>query len=134
MAGMSIGTLAGKTYVKVANIRFYEEIGILPRPARREGGHRLYGKEDVRRVAFIRTSRKLGFSLDQIKDLLRLAQPGNLRCTEAQQLSRNQLALVRERISTLQAIESQLTQHLAACAVDCCDSRAPSCPILPSVA
>lgn len=134
MAGMSIGELACKTDVKVANIRFYEESGLLPPPARREGGHRQYGREDVRRVSFIRTCRELGYSLDQIKSLLRLAHPDNLRCTQAQQLSRTQLTVVRERIVALQVIEAELVRHLAQCTVACCDGRAPACPILPDVA
>ena len=134
MAGMSIGGLARKTDMKVANIRFYEESGLLPPPARREGGHRQYGREDIQRVSFIRTCRELGYSLDQIKSLLRLAHPDNLRCTEAQQLSRTQISVVRNRIIALQAIEAELVRHLAECATACCDGRAPACPILPDVA
>ena len=133
MAGMSIGDLARKTDVKVANIRFYEESGLLPLPSRREGGHRQYGREDVQRVSFIRTCRELGYSLEQIKALLRLAHPDNLRCTEAQELSRAQLGIVRERIAALQLIENKLTRHLEACEVTCCDGRAPACPILPAM-
>ena len=134
MAGMSIGDLARKTDVKVANIRFYEDSGLLPKPARREGGHRQYGREDVQRVAFVRTCRELGYSIDQIKTLIRLARPENLRCNEAQKLSKDQLEIVRERIATLQAMEAALVSHIASCAADCCNGRATTCPILPVVA
>lgn len=134
MAGMGIGEIARRTDVKVANIRFYEESGLLPPASRREGGHRQYGSEDVRRLVFIRTCRELGFSLDQVKALLKLAQPENLQCTEAQELSRTQLTAVRKRIANLQAIEGQLVAHLNECAASCCSARAPSCPLLPGVA
>ena len=131
MAGMSIGELARRAGVRVANIRFYEEKGLLPSPARRQSGHRSYGSEDVGRLNFIRTSRELGFSLDQIHGLLRLARPDNLSCDEAISLSREQLGTVRQRISELRTIEAALLDHIAQCSAGCCSGRVPACPILP---
>lgn len=133
MTGIGIGELARRTDVKVANIRFYEESGLSPLAARREGGHRQYGSEDVRRLMFIRSCRELGFSLDQVKALLKLAQPDNLQCTEAQELSRTQLTVVRKRIANLQVIETQLVAHLNECSAACCSARVPSCSLLPSI-
>ena len=131
MAGISIGELARRTGVRVANIRFYEEKGLLPSPARRQSGHRSYGAEDVSRVNFVKTNRELGFSLDQIHDLLRLTQPDNLSCDEAISLSREQLATVRQRISELRTIETALLSHIEQCSTTCCSGRVPACPILP---
>lgn len=131
MVGMSIGELARRTGVRVPNIRFYEDKGLLPAPARRQSGHRSYGAQDVGRVNFIRASRELGFSLEQIHDLLRLSQPENLSCNEAIALSRAQLGTVRRRISELKAIEGALLDHIEQCNSACCSGRTPACPILP---
>ena len=131
MAGMSIGELARRTGVRVPNIRFYEDKGLLPAPARRQSGHRSYGSSDVGRVNFIKASRELGFSLDQIGSLLSLAQPDNLSCDEAISLAQGQLGTVRRRISELQMIEMALIGHIEQCGINCCSGRTPACPILP---
>jgi DNA-binding transcriptional MerR regulator len=134
MAGMGIGELARRAEVKIANIRFYEESGLMPTPARRAGGHRHYGAEDVRRLVFIRAQRALGFSLDEIRAMMRLVDPGNVLCDEARALAETQRMTIRARIAELQAMEAQLTRHIAACEAICCGGRAPACPILPEIA
>ena len=69
---LAIGELSKRSGVNVETIRYYERIGLMPRAARSDGGHRLYGEEHVKRLGFIRRSRELGFALDQIRTLLRL--------------------------------------------------------------
>lgn len=130
MRGFGIGELSARSHVPVANIRYYEEIGILPLAARRNGRHRTYDESDIRRLSFVRHSRELGFTLDQVRNLLHLSEPGNLTCTEAREMSSEQLSSVRQRIGELQAIEAELTIHLAACNTACGCGRAPECPIL----
>lgn len=130
MRGFGIGELSTRASVPIANIRYYEEIGILPQAARRNGRHRTYDECDVRRLAFVRRSRELGFSLDQVRSLLHLSEPKNLTCTEAQEMSSAQLAFVRQRIAELRTIEAELAKHLATCAETCGCGRAPECPIL----
>ena len=73
MNGMAIGILAKRTGTKVNTVRFYEEIGLLPRAARTESGRRTYGMSDLNRLSFIRNARGLGFSIDEIRSLLALA-------------------------------------------------------------
>ena len=69
-----IGALATQTRCNIETIRFYEKIGVLPKPARTEGGHRIYGPTHVERLSFIRRARELGFTLDEVRALLRLAR------------------------------------------------------------
>ena len=74
----SIGALSQGTGVNVETIRYYERIGVLPSPPRTEGGHRVYGDRHLRRLNFVRRSRELGFSLDEVKRMLRLVDGGDV--------------------------------------------------------
>ena len=115
-ARYAIGDLARRTGTKVETIRWYERDGIMPAPARTEGGRRLYTGEHADRLAFIRHARELGFSLDDVRALLGLAdQPGH-PCAEADAIARRHLDAVRTRIARLQALEAELARMLAACA------------------
>jgi len=73
--GIAIGELSRRTNCNIETVRYYERIGLLPTPARR-GRYRLYGGEDVGRLAFVRRSRELGFTLDEVRALLGLAAGG----------------------------------------------------------
>ena len=68
----SNGTLSKATGCKVETIRYYERIGVLPSPPRTEGGHRAYGEDHLKRLNFVRRSRELGFSLNEVRQMLRL--------------------------------------------------------------
>ena len=68
----TIGTLSKATGCKVETIRYYERIGVLPLPPRTEGGHRAYGEEHLKRLNFVQRSRELGFSLNEVRQMLRL--------------------------------------------------------------
>lgn len=70
---MQIGLLANRAGVPVDTVRYYERVGLLPRPARQPSGYRRYEEEDVLRLRFIRKGKQLGFSLDEIRDLLALS-------------------------------------------------------------
>lgn len=130
MRGFGIGELSSRSNVPVASIRYYEEIGILPKAARRNGRHRTYEDSDLGLLKFVRGSRELGFTLEQVRTLLQLSEPGNLTCTEARDLSAAQLVTVRKRIDELRVMEAELSKHLAACESMCACSRAPRCPVL----
>lgn len=130
MRGFGIGELSSRSKVPVASIRYYEEIGILPKAARRNGRHRTYDESDLGRLTFVRSSRELGFSLEQVRILLQLSKPENLTCTEARDLSVSQLATVRKRIEELRVMEAELSKHIASCDSMCACGRAPRCPVL----
>ena len=85
-----IGELSRRTQVKVPTIRYYEQIGMLPQPPRSEGGHRLYGRNLIKRLNFVLRSRDLGFTLDEIAQLLQLDD--GTRCSEARTIAEHKLA------------------------------------------
>ena len=84
---MTIGPLAERTGCKVETIRYYERIGLLPKPVRSQGGHRHYGGEALKRLNFILRARRLGFGLDAVRVLLNLADGHGESCGEVERLA-----------------------------------------------
>lgn len=111
-----IGDVARLSGIKIPTIRFYEAEGLLPAPARAENGRRLYGAEDVRRLAFIRRARGLGFELDDIRSLLDLTDHPDRPCGEADRIARQHLASVEERLVQLSALKQELSRIVRSCA------------------
>lgn len=110
-----IGDLARETRCKVQTIRYYEQIGLMPEPARTSGNQRRYGRRHVERLAFIRHSRQLGFPLEAVRDLLSLADNPHQSCEAADVIARTQLEEVRRRIVQLQALEGELRRMIEQC-------------------
>ena len=121
----SIGELSQRTGVNIETIRYYEKIRILPAPPRTGGGHRVYPDLHLKRLVFIRRSRELGFTLDEIRNLLGLVEGGNT-CGEIQQAALDHLKNVRRKIADLRRMERTLAETAAKCE----GGRAPDCPIL----
>jgi DNA-binding transcriptional MerR regulator len=119
MTGFSIGAVAERTGVKVPTIRYYEEIGLLPRPPRSEGNRRLYDSHDVKRLAFIRHARDLGFEIDHIRTLLTLQSNPRQPCAEADGIARERLVDVERRIAALTALKEELESMIGGCAHGC---------------
>lgn len=130
MTGHRIGTLAERTGTKAATIRYYEEIGLLPRPDRQDGNQRRYGGDDVRRLTFIRRCRNFGFSIDQVRTLVSLVQDRSRSCTEARDLAQTHLTDVRARLTELKALEKSLAKFAATCDAQCAGGPGPDCVIL----
>jgi len=125
VVGFVIGELARRTGSNIETIRYYERVGLLPPPARR-GRYRLYGDEDVGRLAFVRRARQLGFTLDEVRALLRLSEGTGDACAGARELAVRHLAEVRGKIRDLLAMENAL-----ASAVQQCESgEQPDCPLI----
>lgn len=128
--GMAIGELGRKTGTKVNTIRFYEDIGLLPRPARTASGRRTYSTGDVRRLAFIRHGRRLGFSVEEIRSLLLLADEPERDCAEAVVIARQHLKDVVDRIAALETLRDALEQ-----VADSCDGgRVANCGVIEAIA
>lgn len=126
VSSLRIGDLARMTGCKAETIRYYERIGLLDRPARSGAGQRLYGAGDVKRLRFVRRARHLGFTLDEVRELLRLADSGGESCADVQDLAAAHLRHVRARIAALQGLAATLSVMTSRCGQD--DSRA--CPIV----
>lgn len=110
---LTIGALAKAAGVNVETIRFYQRRGLLLEPERPYGGIRRYGAVEVARVKFVKSAQRLGFSLDEIAQLLRLED--GTHCREAAELAAARLADVRARLADLRRMESALSQLVAAC-------------------
>lgn len=124
MTNMPIGRLAKATDVKVPTIRFYEQIGLLPAPQRTESDRRVYGEAAVKRLAFIKHARQLGFSVDAIRDLLDLSDHPHRPCEQANRLAAEQLQAVDEKIAQLSVLKSELERMVGAgCAGEVADCR-----------
>lgn len=126
MPTLTIGQLARRTGVNVETIRYYERVGVMPRPRRTEGGHRAYVEPEVRRLGFVRRARELGFNLDDVRELLRLVDSGDVTCAEVRERTLRHLTDVRARIADLRRME----RVLAATAERCAGDLTPDCPIL----
>lgn len=114
-ASYAIGDLARQTGTTVETIRWYERDGTMPPPARTGGGHRVYTRAHLNRLAFIRHARELGFPLDNVRALLRLSDEPDRPCAEADVIARQHLTAVRSRIARLQALEAELERMVDAC-------------------
>lgn len=110
---ITIGALAEKAGVGVETVRFYQRRGLLRAPQRAHGRIRHYGPNDVERLNFIRSAKELGFSLDEIAELLRLDDGTD--CDEARSLGEQKLADVRQKILALKRIERALSQLVREC-------------------
>ena len=111
----AIGELANRTGVKVVTIRYYEQIGVLPVPARSLGNYRVYSHEHLRRLQFIRRCRDLGFSLDQIRQMLVLSSEDAPSCTEICAISAKHLEDVEDKIRDLTRLAAELGRINSSC-------------------
>lgn len=112
---LMIGDLARRTGTKVNTIRFYEDLGLLPRPARTASGRRTYGADDLRRLSFIRHARALGFGTAVIRSLLDLVECPEQECSGASEIAKRHLADVEQRLKQLKALRTELRRMIAEC-------------------
>lgn len=122
---LTIGVLAEAAGVNVETIRFYQRKCLMHEPDRPLGGIRRYGEPDLARVRFIKSAQRLGFSLDEIRDLLKLEDGSH--CTEAREQAERKLVEVRARLSDLQRIEGALQGLFERC---CAASGQVQCPLI----
>jgi MerR family mercuric resistance operon transcriptional regulator len=120
------GALAARTGCNIETIRYYERAGLLPPPPRSMGGHRLYGEGLIRRLNFVRRSRDLGFSIEEIRELLRLVDGGTYTCGEVEQLARDHVREIRRKIADLK----RLQRVFETMAEQCSGDAVPDCPII----
>jgi DNA-binding transcriptional MerR regulator len=111
----TIGKLAVETGVKVVTIRYYEKIGLMPAAPRTDGNYRMYGLEPRRRLHFIRRCRGLGFTLDQVRDLLRLSSEKTQACAEVDRIAEQHRRTVEEKLADLTRLASELRRLSACC-------------------
>jgi MerR family mercuric resistance operon transcriptional regulator len=123
---LPIGELSRQSGVNIETIRYYEKIGIMPAPARSPGGYRLYAPDHLKRLSFVRRGRQLGFSLDELRSLLRLVDGHTYTCAQVRALTLEHVAEVRRKISDLRRLE----RVMADMAAQCTGQRIPKCPVI----
>lgn len=126
---LSIGMLAKRTATRAPTIRYYEKIGLLQPPARRQSGHRTYSESDVRRLQFIRRCRSYSLSLEETRKLMTLYQDGGGGCSQARSLAEEHLDNIRAQITELRRLEQDLKRFIGDCAEQCADGSASNCTI-----
>ena len=123
---LTIGTLSRRTGVKVVTIRYYERIGLIDPPPRTASRRRLFGEEEIRRLAFIRHARELGFDVPTIRALLALQGTPDASCRQVSGIAKRQLDAVESRIGRLQVLKAELSQMIRRCA----DGKVANCRII----
>jgi DNA-binding transcriptional MerR regulator len=113
MAGLLIGDVAERTGLTAPTIRYYESIGLLAPTPRSATGYRRYSDATVEELRFIRKAQALGFSLEEIGEILRLSRAGDTPCSHVLDLSRRHLAAVEARLQQLTRFRDQLAGELA---------------------
>jgi DNA-binding transcriptional MerR regulator len=112
MAGLLIGDVAERTGVSAPTIRYYESIGLLAPPPRSATGYRRYTVSTVEELKFIKKAQGLGFSLDEISEILKLSRAGDTPCSHVLDLSRGHLRAIDERIQQLTRFRDQLAAEI----------------------
>ena len=123
---MTNGPLSERTGCNIETIRYYERIGIMPPPPRTEGGHRVYREEHLKRLTFIRRSRELGFTLDQVRDLLLLVDGDDFTCDEVKTMTQDHADNVHRKIADLKKMERVLKDMVS----QCNRGDVPDCPVI----
>jgi MerR family transcriptional regulator, mercuric resistance operon regulatory protein len=125
---ITMGILAKKTGCNVETVRYYEKTGLMPEPPRSEGGHRLYTFEHVKRLAFIRRCRELGFSIEEVKNLLGFIDEPGHTCGEVKAMTMQHAKEIRQKIKDLTRLEKALKSMAGKC--DGEKYSADQCPII----
>ena len=123
---MNIGQAAKASGLTAKMLRYYERIGLLAPAGRTDSGYRQYGAEDLRVLAFVRRSRELGFSLEEIRQLLSLWQDRQRASADVKALAKRHIAELDQKIAELTRLRSTLGELISCCHGD----ASPECPIL----
>ena len=126
---MQIGTVAKKVGLSVDAIRFYERNALLPRAPRTEGGFRQYGEGDIETLGFIRRAQGLGFTLDEVRELLALRDSRVQPCAPVRRRLEQKLTQVHRKLTDLQRLKHELRLALRSCNKEL-HKRSARCPLL----
>jgi MerR family transcriptional regulator, mercuric resistance operon regulatory protein len=119
-----IGVLSGVTGVNIETIRYYERIGLMPKPPRTDGRRRIFDASHLKRLIFIRRGRELGFSIDEIRELLGLARGQGLTCAKVKTMT--EMHIAGSKVKDLRKLERVLNDLAARCH----GREVPDCPLL----
>lgn len=126
---LTIGRLAKVAGASTPTIRYYEEIGLMPKADRSEGGQRLYGADAVDRLIFIRRCRDFGFSIEQVRLLAGLSISADKDCREVGDIARSHLNEVQAKLDELKGLERSLQRFVSQCDAVCCGGPGRDCVV-----
>ncbi len=126
MTDLSIGKLSRRTGVHIETIRYFEKVGLLDKPGRTEGGHRVYSERHVGALSFIKRARELGFAPVEVRTMLNLGGPGKACCDEVRDIAVHHLEGVRQKIADL----AKLERLLATTVERCSGGHVPKCAVI----
>ena len=129
-SGLTIGQLAKRVGVNIQTVRYYERLKLLTPAARKPSGYRLYGATERQRLSFIKNAQALGFTLQEVAELLNLRVNSRARCGDVQRKATAKLATVEAKVLNLQALARALRSLIRACRAGQPTER---CPILKSL-
>lgn len=113
---MNIGQVAKNSGISAKMIRYYEDIGVLPASKRSDAGYRMYSEDDLKTLHFIRHARELGFSTEQMKELLELWKNHDRQSAEVKDLTQKHILALKQKIVDLQTMVDHLEQSVRCCA------------------
>ncbi|MEJ7804661.1 MAG: helix-turn-helix domain-containing protein [Telluria sp.] len=131
---LTIGALSSHTHCTVPTIRYYEQIGLLPRPQRASNGHRFYRDDDLKRLSFIKRCRDFGFPIEQVRELVGLLDDGERACVEVRDLAQVHLDQVRAKLEQMRQLEASLEAFVCRCNAACNGGPTRDCVILDEMA
>jgi len=124
--GYAIGEVSRQTSVNIETIRYYERIAIMPKPDRTSGGNRQYNHHQLKRLFFIRRCRELGFTLEEIRELLGMVDRDDFTCNEVHAMTVRHLTSVKNKLADLKRLEVSLNDMVSQCS----KGDVPQCPII----
>jgi DNA-binding transcriptional MerR regulator len=128
--GLQIGEVAKRAGVTIDTLRYYEKVKLLPRAIRSSGGFRLFATEHIARVRFIKQAQELGFTLDEVRDVL--ATGGTEECQKVRDLLKRKIVEMDERLKSMKNFRRVLARHLSACEAELKKHHnSACCPVLP---
>jgi DNA-binding transcriptional MerR regulator len=127
---LTIGALSAQTSCNVPTIRYYEQIGLLPRPERAVNGHRYYREGDLKRLTFIKRCRDFGFPIEQVRALVSLFEDGDRSCVEVRDMAQEHLDVVRVKMEEVRQLEASLAALVDSCTEACSGGATRDCVII----
>lgn len=132
MRTLTVGVLAKESHINLETVRYYEKIGLMPRPKRRESGYRSCSENDLARLTFIVRAKELGFTLKEIKELLAMRIDAGTKCADMKNIAERKILDIETRIKDLRSI----SEHLQELVKQCTDGNMSleECPVVKALA
>ena len=131
MNSFTVGALADNASVNSETVRYYEKIGLMPKPKRKESRYRVYDESSLARLKFIVRAKQLGFTLKEIKELLELRIESKATCGDIKNLAGHKIEDIKQKIKDLQNIKKVLTKLIQQCVNE--ELSSEECPILEAI-